>query len=65
MSVDGQGGKGRIIGELEIDFVRVKYTKDTFEDLIGEIILTIRDKIPWKGQGELNKQLIIHISKAL
>lgn len=29
--IDGQSGMGRIIGELEIDFVSVRYTKDAFD----------------------------------
>ena len=67
--VDGQGGKGRIIGELEIDFVQVKYTKDAFVEESNDwrdFILTIRDKGPLgKGQADKFNQAInySHLAK--
>ena len=65
--IDGQSGMGRIIGELEIDFVPVRYTKDAFNTESQDwrdFISVIRDIGPLgkklskeKGYGPNNSYL--------
>jgi hypothetical protein len=51
--IDGHERKGRIVGELEIDFVRVTHTKDAFEDTSQdwkEVVKVIRGDSPIRPQ---------------
>lgn len=51
--VDGHERKGRIVGELEIDFVRVTHTKDAFEETSNdwkEVVKVIRGDAPIRPQ---------------